>query len=441
MYFSEYAPRIAKIENRPEDDVQEAILARWNHARRVAKEDGRPDNWDYAVSIFQRYMPRTWHQAMGRTRNPSLPEFESFLLARLSRKEYAPFINELLQKNSTRIHEEVDRLYALILSGRMKSKVRSVTLPKGSILFHGTCENLSGHLRPGGYDQVAWFADTPTIAQLYICGAGDTTVFQLDQLFHSSDHDYTQIRNYLGIKRIPMEQAIYWNVRWDVPEPNGWSEDPMIKITQKDILRHKENTKLLREDMGKKEEGNPLIPHLEKAIQKKLEKIKELKQDIQHYRELDMYRKADLLMEEKGFRRIGKRKDHVPLQSTFEARFDNNQLIPPGEHKMGTLIIAQAKRDMLLWNKAAGEGDLMNVQYHDLKGFRDAEMLGLDGVLIDDFAQSVKYGNIGHLSVGLFDHALLDLRFKKIKAPYREFKQDYKTEDYSGPTNNFRKLK
>lgn len=103
MYFSEYAPRIAKIENRPEDDVQEAILARWNHARRVAKEDGRPDNWDYAVSIFQRYMPRTWHQAMGRTRNPSLPEFESFLLARLSRKEYAPFINELLQKNISQI--------------------------------------------------------------------------------------------------------------------------------------------------------------------------------------------------------------------------------------------------------------------------------------------------------------------------------------------------
>lgn len=103
MYFSEYAPAIATIENRPEEDVQEAILARWNHARRVAKEDGREGNWNYAVSIFQRYMPRTWHQAMGRTRNPSLPEFEAFILARLKDKPYAPYLQELMQANISNI--------------------------------------------------------------------------------------------------------------------------------------------------------------------------------------------------------------------------------------------------------------------------------------------------------------------------------------------------
>ena len=50
--------------------------------------------------------------------------------------------------------------------------VHAVTLPRGSELFHGTLVNFGGSIRPGGYDDVAWFADNPAIAQLYIPRSG-----------------------------------------------------------------------------------------------------------------------------------------------------------------------------------------------------------------------------------------------------------------------------
>lgn len=40
------------------------------------------------------------------------------------------------------------------------------------LLFHGTCEPISGDLRPGAYDGVFWTARTPAVAQAYIPSAG-----------------------------------------------------------------------------------------------------------------------------------------------------------------------------------------------------------------------------------------------------------------------------
>jgi hypothetical protein len=40
-------------------------------------------------------------------------------------------------------------------------------------LFHGTCEELDGNtLQGGGYDNVFWTAETPSVAQAYIPSAG-----------------------------------------------------------------------------------------------------------------------------------------------------------------------------------------------------------------------------------------------------------------------------
>lgn len=46
---------------------------------------------------------------------------------------------------------------------------------KKDILFHGTCEEIKGSLRGGGYDGVLWTAHTPDIAQTYIPTSGIST--------------------------------------------------------------------------------------------------------------------------------------------------------------------------------------------------------------------------------------------------------------------------
>jgi len=110
---------------------------------------------------------------------------------------------------------------------------------------------------------------------------------------------------------------------------------------------------------------------------------------------------------------------------------DNDKLLLPGKAEQGYLYVSTTLRDMTLWNKSTGEGDLLDLQYNDLRGFREAENIGLDGVVIDDFAQSEQWGNLGHTSVGLFRHAIKSLRTKRVPAQYREFEYGkFGTPDY-----------
>lgn len=116
----------------------------------------------------------------------------------------------------------------------------------------------------------------------------------------------------------------------------------------------------------------------------------------------------------------------------YPVRMHSGRILEPDEVIQGRLYIAKIREPLILWSKATGESDLMDLQYHDIKTFNDAKKKGLDGVLIDDFAQSEEYGNFGHLSVGLFDTDKLDVKNKP--AQYREWDYQAKgTPEYPNP--------
>jgi hypothetical protein len=51
----------------------------------------------------------------------------------------------------------------------------------------------------------------------------------------------------------------------------------------------------------------------------------------------------------------------------------------------------------------------MDLHYHRHDWFEYAKNNGYDGIKICDFAQSALYGNVGHYSIGIFEHAIKDL--------------------------------
>lgn len=139
---------------------------------------------------------------------------------------------------------------------------------------------------------------------------------------------------------------------------------------------------------------------------------------------------VERLMKKGGF---GTRKHSF---DPFIIHVDSGKILKEKEAQKGRLFIAQTKEPLTLWRKAKGDSDLQDLQYHDLYGFQKMRERGLDGVLIDDFAQSKEYGNFGHLSVGLYKTDKLDI--KSIPAQYREWTyKEEGTPEYPNPPKMF----
>jgi hypothetical protein len=261
------------------------------------------------------------------------------------------------------------------LTETVKTGKASVLLPRGSLLFHGTTEKFSGRLKPGGYDGVAWFADVPAIAQLYIPrNDGSELHVRASSLVRPSKRrDVQAVQRAIGIEYDL--DAVRWNSvneaqSW--PAPKGWNRLP----------DEAEVTTRLR---------------------------------------------ASGFSEERGVFTV-----------SIDAR---GNAIPSGALAKGKLVVVKTKRDMRIWRKSEGDGDLLDVQYHDIPGFRHAEANGFDGVLIDDFAQSEAWGNLGHLSLGLFGSAMRSTSQKVVPATYREFKHGRNgTPEWPKATPYFRSL-
>jgi len=148
-------------------------------------------------------------------------------------------------------------------------------------------------------------------------------------------------------------------------------------------------------------------------------------------------REIEALLKKLGF-------EEAPnMRGWYVFQIDDDKVLPPGLKHEGRLYVGKTKRDMKLWLKATGEADYLDIQYEDLSGFRDAEKAGLDGVIIDDLAQSKEHGNLSHLSVGLFKSAIKDVAFKVVPAGYEEIEwgKGDKTEAYPlGSKSYFYKL-
>lgn len=97
----------------------------------------------------------------------------------------------------------------------------------------------------------------------------------------------------------------------------------------------------------------------------------------------------------------------------------------------GRLFILKTQRDLNILDIA--EGDLLDLDYHRYGDFAKAVQEGFDGVKINDYAQSVDLGNVGHTAYGLFEHVVADLRWDVIPAIHREMESCFKSWEFVSP--------
>lgn len=112
----------------------------------------------------------------------------------------------------------------------------------------------------------------------------------------------------------------------------------------------------------------------------------------------------------------GQRGAYRLKMGAWDPETKQSQILPALHKDAGHLYIVTGHEDMKFYVKSTGEGDLTDVQYNHLKSFKQLAAEGYDGVIIDDFAQSKNWGNLGHLSYGFFPSAFDRLKLERIPA-------------------------
>lgn len=237
------------------------------------------------------------------------------------------------------------------------------------MLFHGTTGTLNGPAQVGGYDKVFWSARTSCIAQTYIsAGSSQLAVvehYELDELVRPNQNCVLHaIARTLCPAHDPqaqydrLGQATSW-CAFKLPDGSN--------LTKKHIVQE-----LCRLGYGSDIDASG------------------------------------------GFRALVK-----------VSAFDSNTKLPKVQPKSylpaGQLLIIEGFSDMRFASIATGDPDLTAIQYHRHEFFQAARSQGFDGVIIDDFCQTKTWGNVGHESIGFFEHALQRLTTQSIDATHFEW--------------------
>lgn len=243
---------------------------------------------------------------------------------------------------------------------RLAANLSDLILPNGTVLYHGTCEEYDyQQARGGGYDNVFWTAESKAIAKTYIPISGGSLSTDTRSILRPSKNPSTiNIQKALGVSY----DSTSFTYRKDNPnELQSWRPPDVFLQEQKYHNGEEERceyvNKKMEEVFGYKAQGSGCGAYW---------RIK------MHF---SVPQKADYVME-------------------------------------GKLLSLTLRRDFRIWDKTGGgaiEGDLMDVDYHQVGLFRTIESKGYDGIKINDFCQSEDYGNVGHTSIGLFKHALPDV--------------------------------
>lgn len=229
-----------------------------------------------------------------------------------------------------------------------------LTIPSGTRLFHGTGVKFPmKEIRGGGYDDIIWTAEAPTIAQNYIPISGLVVYASAETIrFPSKDELIQQIQEMIGI------HYDHFDVKWDYmgraisfSVPEYWDHIPKAK-----------------------------------EIQEMLSDIGFEKPDINRPYAFRVSESRILRPDEKTLGRL----------FIFEAQ--------------------EPVRIFDYTSGGEKEGDLTDVDYNKLNLFRIIEKKGYDGIKINDYAQSEYWGNFGHTSIGLFPRALSKFRWTTIPA-------------------------
>lgn len=245
----------------------------------------------------------------------------------------------------------------------------------GLFLFHGTVETFDTPLRPGSYDGVFWTARSPAVAQTYIPESGASTLLAWDD-FRAND------------RVTPIAGNGWWSIVARAMGVDIDAADPEFDAYGR--LRSWRNV-----------EGHP------------------------------NYAQARAFLEEQGYQ--------IKPSQVFEIKCritkDGDLLLPADHRNPGRLFVLHAPEPLRFKDLSIGEGDLMAPDCHRLDDFRRAELEGYDGVIIDDFAQSKRWGNVGHRAWGLFTPALE--RVAQLELPAVAFDWDDTLGENKGVTPEF----
>lgn len=237
---------------------------------------------------------------------------------------------------------------------RIAAAVRA-GVPVEGVLFHGTAEPFEGPLKPGG-DGLLWTSDSPVIAQQYIPAAGIESIRSKPMGYEMGSRVMPNLNDVFYGLAAEISGLEVTDVRRDhVGNAVSWAV-PDGWPTYADVVRHVE----------------------------------------------------EVLGYEAG------RYGSYSLKTVMEGGRD--RIMPASWRMQGRLFMALADGFSLKDVRKSDEPDLTMYEHNDFAAFRKAEAEGYDGVVINDFAQTDRYGNFGHLSYGLNGKGLAKARWIAIPA-------------------------
>ena len=305
-------------------------------------------------------------------------------------------------------------------------------LPKGSILYHGTVENIKGELGVGGYDKILWTAKDKIISKMYIPDSS-TTIYTSSRLMFKPDMGGDNAHNNF-LKDIGL---IYYDVKFTNNRPTSYGLKYIGDASYLNDISKQYDTnwnkyynldveyrKLLAEYKKIGDDDNISDEEREMKYKKILEvetEKKEVEKKIPNV-ENEILRYINKKIEELGYVSKG---DF--LDKNWKLKEVNNKIQRADYRSEGSLYQLTAKHDIKFYDMTKdSEGDLTDLQYHKLDLFRKAEENGYNGVKIHDFAQSEVYGNYGHYSCGIFRDSISLFNIKFLEKAYHPNENELK---------------
>ena len=320
-----------------------------------------------------------------------------------------------------------------------------VIIKKGTELFHATGEKYDKrNITTGGYDNVFWTTDSSAIAQTYIPMSPSSYYLDTKTIaFPSKNPEFQKIQKMFGIN-YDYSKVKYVNGQISSYEPASIFKkyvDYNNKLYYKYVSYVKLSDKY--KAYSEKHMYGDNIDKLSKDFFKKWNDVEEnkIKYGKEYSKGLNnelIYKYVNNKLEKMGYKPTDNSYD---FNYQWELNFNNGNLENGNYRTKGRLLIVKPNRDLKMYDTTNGgkrEADLTDLDYHKHNWFEMAEKNGYDGIVITDFAQSNDYGNINHISYGLFENTLKNVSVTEIDAQHNDLDKHFKNNDWNSP--EYRKM-
>lgn len=193
-----------------------------------------------------------------------------------------------------------------------------------------------------GGDGLFWMAESPAIAQSYIPESGSYLMFPVYEL--SKNQTIVPDKGFNYSILCQMGYASDYKVKWENDRAISWTTTKSVK-------------------------NNEVKDYIEKTL------------------------------------------GYEPKNNMYKIRFSTNKdgtynILKYNEKKQGSLYIMLGKEKLQIKDLTEMGFDLTNPAYLQFNLFSKIEQQGYDGVRINDYAQTEEWGNLGHVSIGIFKSSL-----------------------------------